>query len=618
MKQHNLPLACLVFMACLLFSGIVGAQPAEYEEIVVNFVDTAGQVEIEGIEAEYGFDLVFNSIFSKPEVLLRFPIGKKTPEELRQLMDKLTAEEEIEYAEPNYIYEMNLVPNDPRYAEQWHMKMIGVEKAWDNATGKGAVVAVIDTGVAFEDYKDGKGTYHRVPDLANTKFVKGYDFIDDDEHANDDNAHGTHVAGTIAQSTNNKIGVAGVAYEAAIMPLKVLTKQGYGNVADISEAIVYAADHGAHIINMSLGGPSESTLMREAIEYAHKKGVTIICAAGNSGNDRPHYPAAYTQAIAVSSVGPDGKLAPYSTYGPWIALAAPGGNTRNNPQDGVLQNTIGRMDPTKDGYEYFQGTSMASPHVAGVAALIVSSGVKDPKKVEEILLKTATKKGDKNKYGAGILNAAAAVKAAQTGDFTVVDAQETATSEQPSSSSEESGEFQAQALKKPSPIRFKESMLYFLAGTGFALLYFKLLKRADGWGKIFSFLFTLAMFLTSPGLFFVDFLPIPLVPRPVIHFLSSPIPNLDRVLLGHTTASLNPIFHSVLLPLILIITLLNLRHWKAFAMGVAVGMTAHLFVDAFLSFADVTVIPNFFLDKLWLILNGALCFGLALLAGKKP
>jgi serine protease len=260
---------------------------------------------------------------------------------------------------------------------------------------------------------------------------------------------------------------------------------------------------------------------------------------------------------------------------------------------------------------------MASPHVAGVAALIVSSGVKDPKKVEEILRKTATKKEDKNKYGAGILNAAAAVKAAQTGDFTVVDAQETSEPDQPSSASE-TGKIQAQeTLKKPSPIKFKESMLYFLAGTGFALLYFKLLKRADGWGKIFSFLFTLAMFLTSPGLFFIDSLPIPFVPRPVIHFLSSPIPNLDRVLLGHTTASLNPIFHSVLLPLILVITLLNLRHWKAFAMGVAVGMTAHLFVDAFLSLADVTVVPNFFLDKLWLILNGALCFGLALLAGKK-
>lgn len=597
MKQRFFFLCCILGVLFLIFTGNTFAQ-SKYEEVIVNFVDDAGQEEIEQIEKEYGFDLVYNSIFSKEEVLLRFPIGEMTVEELQKLMQSLTAEEEIEYAEPNYLYQASFVPNDPRYTEQWHMKMIGVEKAWDSAKGDGAVVAVIDTGVAFENYKDKKGIYHRVPDLAKTKFVKGYDFIDDDEHANDDNGHGTHVAGTIAQSTNNKVGVVGVAYNAAIMPLKVLTRQGYGNAADIAEAIVYAADHGAHVINMSLGGAFPTNIMQEAVEYAHKKGITVVCAAGNAGNDRPHYPAAYEYAVAVSSVGPDEELAPYSSYGKWIDIAAPGGNTRQKPEHGVLQNTIGRMDPTKDSYEFFQGTSMASPHVAGVAALIVSAGVNDPRKVAEILFKTATKKEDKTKYGAGIVNAANAVKAATSSGTARSQTQD--------------------ALVEKSLITFKESMIYFVAGVGFAILYFKFLNRSDGWGKILSLLFSLATFLASSGLFFIDFLPIPFVPRSVIHVISSPIPNLDRVLLGHTSASINPLLHSILIPLILIVALLGAKRGKAFALGIAVGMAAHLFVDALFSLANVAYIPGeFWLDKAWLIVNGLFCFGLAVLAGRK-
>lgn len=590
MKQYFICICYLMVTILLLFPGISTAQP-QYEEVIVNFVDDASQEDIRIIAEEYGIEMVYNSIFSKEEVLLRFPVGERSSEMLLQLMKSLTAEEEIEYAEPNYLYQAYFTPNDPMYNKQWNMKMINMEKAWELAEGKGAIVAVIDTGVAFEDYKDKKGTYHRVPDLAQTEFVKGYDFIDDDKHANDDNGHGTHVAGTIAQSTNNKLGVSGIAYKAKIMPLKVLTRQGYGNVADISEAITYAADHGAHVINMSLGGPFPSKVMQEAVEYAYKKGVTVICAAGNERRNRASYPAAYPYAIGVSSVGPDEELAPYSNYGEGIDIAAPGGNKKVTTEHGILQNTIGRMDPTKDAYEYFQGTSMASPHVAGVAALLVSAGIKKPAKVEEILLKTATKKDDASKYGAGILNAAAAVQSLELSGIT--------------------------ADKKP-PTTPKQALLYFLAGIGFALFYFKLLKRSDGYGKLFSFLFSLAMFLSSSGLFFVEFIPMSFVPQSVIHFISSPIPNLDRVLLGYTSAAINPLLHSVLIPLILIAALLGTKHGKAIALGIAVGMASHLFVDAFFSLANVTYIPGtFLLDKPWLIINGLLCFGLAVLAEKK-
>ncbi len=591
MKRHIVILWLLMGVIAGLWPGTCTAK--RYDEIIVNFVDKADQKAIERIAHTYGISLEYNSIFSKEEVLMRFSVGEATDDAdaLRHLLETLTAETEIEYAEPNYIYQAYFVPNDPMYEKQWNMTMLNMEKAWDLADGKGAVVAVIDTGVAYEDYTDKKGTYHRIPDLANTAFVQGYDFIDNDEHANDDNGHGTHVAGTIAQSTHNKTGVAGIAHKASIMPLKVLNRYGYGNIADISEAIVYAADHGAQVINMSLGGGGESKLMREAISYAHHKGVTIICAAGNEGRSRASYPAAYPYAIGVSSVGPDGSLAPYSNYGTGVDIAAPGGNTKKNREHGILQNTIGRMNPTKDSYEFFQGTSMASPHVAGVAALLVSTGLNNPAKIEEILLQTATQKNDPSKYGAGIVNAAAALTLA-------------------------SGTHAA--AHEASTQRVKESIIYFLAGVGFAIFYFKFLKRSDGYGPLFSFLFSLAMFLSSSGLFFLDFARFSFIPQAVIDVISSPFPNLDRVFLGYSSSTVNPVFHSALVPFLLIVIFLHAKWGKAFAIGFALGMASHLFVDAVFSFTTVSYIPgSFLLDKAWLLFNGLLCFGFAGLAGKK-
>ena len=587
--------AWLIFAFCA--SGMAQTQAAadEYAEIIVNFEDQATAESIQKIADVYGIALTYNSEFSKQEALMRFSVPEgKTADALVQFMQQLTDEQLIEYAEPNYLYEAYGKPNDPMYDKQWNMQMIKIEDAWRRAEGKGAVVAVIDTGVAFEDYSDKQGEYHRVPDLAQTAFVKGYDFVDDDEHPNDENSHGTHVAGTIAQSTNNSLGVVGVAPKAAIMPLRVLNKYGYGNIADIAEAITFAADHGANVINMSLGGPSESKLMREAVEYAHKKGVTIICAAGNERRGRASYPAAYPYAIGVSSVGPTGSLAPYSNYGEGVDIAAPGGDTSSNREHGVLQNTIGRSNPKTDGYEYFQGTSMASPHVAGVAALIVSSGVKDPAKVEKILFETATKKNDASKFGAGIVNAAAAVNAS-AGEPTcaAVNSAETAT------------------------FKIKESLLYFLAGVGFAIYYFKLAKRSDGYGPIFSFLFSLAMFLTSSGLFFVELLDIPFVSPSVLHIISAPLPHLDQALFGSFATILNPLLHSALIPVLLVVLFHHTKFFKAVAIGVAVGMAAHLAVDTLFSLANVSFIPGtFLLDKAWLLLNAAVCFVMAVLTGK--
>lgn len=327
----------------------------------------------------------------------------------------------VEYAEPNFIALASMVPNDTYYSFQWNMDNnthggIHMEAAWEVQTdSSNVIVAVIDTGVAYEDY----GVYKKAPDLANTSFVSGYDFVNNDSHPNDDEGHGTHVTGTIAQSTNNNLGVAGVAFNTSIMPIKVLNSVGSGTYADIVEGIYFAADNEANVINMSLGGGSPAIALEDALAYAYNKNVTIVCSAGNEyeqGNF-PSYPAAYDDyCIAVGATRFDETRAYYSTTGSYLDIAAPGGDLtvdQNNDRysDGVLQQTFGD-DPQAFGYWFYQGTSMAAPHISGVAALIISNGTTGPDNVRQALEKTAEDKGLAGldeEYGWGIVNAYAAL-----------------------------------------------------------------------------------------------------------------------------------------------------------------------------------------------------------------
>ncbi len=306
-------------------------------------------------------------------------------------------------------------PNDPHRDKQWHMDQIGMAKAWDyNQGGRADVkVAVLDTGVAFEDYE----TWNMVSDLAGTLFDRenAYDVVYNDAHPNDSNGHGTHVTGTIAQTTNNGIGVSGVAYGVTILPIQVFNPSGGATPQDVAEGIDYAVSRGADVINFSAGGKDYDEV-RQACQRAYEAGVLVVAAAGNAGLGELDYPAAYPGVLAVGAVRFDKNRAYYSNYSRNMVLA-PGGEVgmdQNNDGygDGVLQQAA-------DGYYWFkQGTSMAAPHVSGLAALIISEardlGLPIPEGRERVdwlkaIIMTSTldlgQPGADDEYGYGLVSA---------------------------------------------------------------------------------------------------------------------------------------------------------------------------------------------------------------------
>ncbi|MFW6056909.1 MAG: S8 family peptidase [Chloroflexota bacterium] len=344
----------------------------------------------------------------------------------------------VEYAEPNYRRTALWEPNDPQYEYQWNLDQVNAETAWDIEQGGSSdiVVAVLDTGVAYEDYED-DDEYFLAPDLAGTTFTDGYDSINDDSHANDDNGHGTHVCGTIAQTTDNDTGVAGLAFGVSIMPVKVLDEEGRGTVAALVDGIEHAVDNGADIINLSLGGEGYSEAEEEAVDYAYANGVVVIASAGNEyddGNEPPQYPAAFDTTIAVGATRYDMTRAPYSNTGDYIDLVAPGGHIPDPDNvvytDGILQQTFS-SSYDDFGYYYGEGTSMACPHVAAAAALLLSCNPGlTPDEIRTLLESTAHDlgpEGQDEEYGHGLLDAAAALTMAgsaptvETGTASAID-----------------------------------------------------------------------------------------------------------------------------------------------------------------------------------------------------
>lgn len=314
-----------------------------------------------------------------------------------KVMAALSKHKDVEYVEPDAEAKAVATVNDPGFSSQWHLATIQAPAAWDLQTGSEQLqVAVIDTGV---------NAAH--PDAG--RVAGGYDFVNGDADATDDNGHGTAVAGCISPVTNNALGIAGLSWNSVVLPVKVLDASGSGSYSAIANGIIYAADWGARIINLSLGGTSNSTTLQNAVNYAWNKGCVIVAAAGNNGNSTAFYPAACNNVVAVSATRSNDTRPTWSNYGAYVDLSAPGEN-------------IWTLD-NGTGYRYISGTSFSSPIVAGVLALMASTGPRSNAELVELLLTNVDDIGTAGYdtyYGYGRVNAFRAVQA--TAAFVGVDA----------------------------------------------------------------------------------------------------------------------------------------------------------------------------------------------------
>jgi len=439
------------------------------DQLIVKFKPGQSPIAVEELKAAHGAEEIRASKNGGGFVTLRLVEGS----DVLAKAEVFSRNPLVEYAHPNFFAQAHFVPNDTFYNFQWHFDDdntnnpggastnpfggangggIRMEEAWDITTGTTSViVAVLDSGVAYEDFSDsnpaqcynmmgqlkkcpGKAIdeYFQASDLASTSFLilTGSDFVNGDDHPNDDESHGTHVTGTIAQSTNNNHGVAGIAFNTTIMPVKVLDGNGSGLFDVIADAIRFATDNGADVINMSLGSEFDAQAMEDAVAYAFANGVLVVTSAGNdfqTGNDI-QFPAAYDASVmAVGATRYDEARAPYSSTGSYVDIAAPGGDTSVNQNDdigcgpggtsgcpdGVLQQTFGTNDPSDFAFFFFQGTSMAAPHVSGLAALILAvDSSLTPTQVRNVIESTAEDKGTTGRddeFGFGIIDAQAAL-----------------------------------------------------------------------------------------------------------------------------------------------------------------------------------------------------------------
>lgn len=428
--------------ALVLAAAPAGASAGSYlpGEVIVRY-DDASRRERAAVQEKTGTR--FEEAVGGGSRTLAIEDGESVPETL----DELRSNPDVDYAVPNYrVRAADFVPNDPGRGTpngwrdvQWNFAGeygVNAPRAWElarrtGAPGSGVTVAVLDSGVAYERYRG----FRAAPDLYRGRFVAPYDFVEGDRHANDEESHGTHVTGTIAQKTNNSHGVTGLAYGVRIMPVRILDEDGLGESASVPRAIRWAVRHGADVINMSVeydrsvraAGIPDAI---EAFRYARSNGVVLVAASGNEADEGITYPAKSSKVVSVGATTVRGCLADYSNTGKGLDLVAPGGGEDaaffDNPSDlancdpsgsarGIWQETLYR------GVKHFKltpfdGTSFAAPHVSAAAAMLIASGrlgqSPTPDAVEERLKATARDlgpEGPDRRYGAGLLDAAAAL-----------------------------------------------------------------------------------------------------------------------------------------------------------------------------------------------------------------
>jgi serine protease len=363
-------------------------------------------------------------------------------------LSRMRGRRDVQWAVPDYIAHASgeAFPDDRGQGTaagdwrqlQWNFSgpfSVNAPEAWANVAaagapgGRGVRVAVLDTGVAYAN----RGPFRRSPDFTRYEFVAGYDFVRHSPYANDRNGHGTFVAATIAEATNNGYGLTGLAFGARIMPVRVLDTQGEGEASTIAEGVLFAVRHKAQVINLSLEfspGVTASDIpeLIDAIRYARRHRVLVVAAAGNEGHSAIAYPARAPDVVAVGATTEHGCLASYSNDGSGLTLVAPGGGADANlpgdpnchpelpPGNDVYQVTFTGSSPKRFGMPSgYEGTSMATPHVSATAALVIASGVlgPDPSPAQLVARLRATARrlgggGDERLYGAGLVDAAAA------------------------------------------------------------------------------------------------------------------------------------------------------------------------------------------------------------------
>ncbi len=309
---------------------------------------------------------------------------EETLEEVKQALEQDPTVEDVSY---NYLRQVSYTPDDPRFGKQYGLSKPRFTRAWNRTLGAGVKIAVLDSGIAAGH-----------PDIQG-KVAAERDFVNGDGVAQDDHVigHGTHVAGIAAARTDNGRGIAGGCPGCKLLVGKVVRSNGGGTIADEVEGIIWAANNGAKVINLSLAGPETNAAERNAVEYAWNKGAVIVAAAGNTNSSVPQYPAAFSRAIAVIATDSADRRTSYSSYGSWVDVAAPG---------------VSIVSTVPGGYRYYSGTSFSSPHVAALAGLLAAQG-RSNSEIRSRILGTAVDlgaTGRDNYYGYGRINAARALR----------------------------------------------------------------------------------------------------------------------------------------------------------------------------------------------------------------
>lgn len=333
--------AAIAALSCTASAAPGNSQNAERGLLVKTRKNAASDSEV-AAEVANGGGRVTSKLDQLGVHVVRVPAEKWA-----KLKDKMSKNPKYDYVEEDAQGMGFWTPNDPSYGSQWHLAKIAAPAAWDVTTGSNTVIiAVLDTGIQMNH-----------PDLQG-RILPGWDYVNNDSDPSDDHGHGTATAGTAAAIGNNSVGVTGVAVNAKILPFKVLNASNYGYYSAWSSAIMKAADQGARVINMSMGGTTSSSTLQSAVNYAWSKGSIVVVSAGNSGNSTPTYPAACTNALAVSATNSSDSRTSWSNYGSYVRISAPG--------EGILTTHLG------GGYAGWSGTSFSAPIVSGVAALIAA------------------------------------------------------------------------------------------------------------------------------------------------------------------------------------------------------------------------------------------------------